>query len=492
MRPLARLLSPRKSTFSQPPFWSQTSEIWPTSSGERERIEANFEGYVQGAYKQNGIIFACILARMLVFSEARFTWRRFVKGRPTDVFGTPELALLERPWPNGTTGELLAHMEQDGSLAGNFYATKVGTGIETRLRRLRPDWVTIVTGSESDDPYALDAQPIAYIYEPRHTTRVKANPEVLLPGEVAHFSPIPDPTAQWRGMSWLTPIIEEIQADSAATRHKKKFFEHGAIPGLVITYEKDISKEAFEAFVAKFRATHEGADRAYKTLHLAGGVDAKAVGADVKHLDIKQVQGSGETRIAAAAGVHPVIVGLSEGLAGSSLNAGNFGAARRRFADGTIRPLWRTAAASLEVLVRKPDAATSLWYDDRDVPFLREDAKEEAEILNQEAITIKQLVDAGFDADRVIEAVAARDLRRLAGAHSGLFSVQLQPPGMVDAATNGNGNGAVNLEAIREALRKDDRAQLRRELDKARAPREFRVKRTREGWVEGIEEVAAK
>jgi hypothetical protein len=74
---------------------------------------------------------------------------------------------------------------------------------------------------------------------------------------------------------------------------------------------------------------HAGVANAYKTLYLTAGADATVVGKDLQQLDFKVVQGAGETRIAAAAGIHPVIVGLSEGLAGSSLNAGNFAAARR-------------------------------------------------------------------------------------------------------------------------------------------------------------------
>ena len=140
-------------------------------------------------------------------------------------------------------------------------------------------------------------------------------------------------------------------------------------------------------------------------------------------------------RIAAAAGVPPVWAGFSEGLAGSSLNQGNFSAARRRFADGTIRPLWRTAAAALsKPLVVQVPAAARLVVDPRDIAFLREDAKDAAEILRTNAETVARLVDAGYSPDAVVDAVRSGDLGRLRGTHSGLFSVQLQPAGA--ASTN--------------------------------------------------------
>jgi hypothetical protein len=89
-----------------------------------------------------------------------------------------------------------------------------------------------------------------------------------------------------------------------------------------------------------------------------------------------------------------------------------------------------------------------LWYDDRDIPFLREDVKDQAEIFARDAASARQLVDGGWKSDAVLDAVGAKDLSRLRGQHSGLFSVQLQPPGLIEApdsemeAVSSNGNGA--------------------------------------------------
>ena len=47
-----------------------------------ETIENDFGSYVQQAYKSNGVVFACMLTRLMVFSEARFQFRALRKGRP--------------------------------------------------------------------------------------------------------------------------------------------------------------------------------------------------------------------------------------------------------------------------------------------------------------------------------------------------------------------------------------------------------------------------
>src|SRR6185369_15236593 len=140
----------------------------------------------------------------------------------------------------------------------------------------------------------------------------------------------------------------------------------------------------------------------------------------------------------------PTIVGLSEGMQGSSLNAGNFGQARRLFAEGTLSTLWRNAAASMSTLV-PPPPGSELACDTRDVPFLREDQKDAAEIQQVKAQTIRSFIDAGFVPDSVVAAVDADDRSLL--VHSGLYSVQLQPLGMeqptsTDATTRPPLNGS--------------------------------------------------
>lgn len=389
-------------------------------SGDSEESGQLFEFFTQSAYKACGPVFAAMLARQMLFSEARFQWQRMDDGRPGDLFGTQELRLLERPWPNATTGDLLSRMIQDVDLAGNFFAVREGR----RLRRLRPDWVEIVL--TADPAQAVQSDIAGYLYRPGGVAAREDEVETFFPERMVHWAPIPDPEAQFRGMSWLSPVVDEFQSDKSATRHKKNFFGNGATLQTVMTLGESVTAAAFKEFVRAFKEAHQGVRNAYEPLFLGGGADAKIVGADMRQLDFRATQGAGETRIAAAAGMHPVILGLSEGLSGSSLNQGNFNAARRLTADKVLRPLWRSASGALETVLRVPRVAR-LWYDDRDISFLREDRKDQAEIQGSEAQTIRTLLDAGYEGESVKAAVIAQDWKLL--EHSGLFSVQLQPAG---------------------------------------------------------------
>lgn len=394
-----------------------------------QEISATLPGYM-AALRTCPPAFGAQMVRALVLSQARFAWRRF---RNRTTFGTSSLQVLERPWNNATTGQMLARMEWHAGLAGNAFVTRQ----PGRLRVLRPDWVAIVFGSNQepeDAATALDGEIIGYAYLNGGFAAAGRNDvHTLLPADVAHWSPLPDPENAELGMSWITPAIRDIQGDRAATDHKLAFFTNGATPNMVIKGIQAPDRQKFEAIVDMLEEAHAGVRNAYKTWYLTAGVDATVVGKDLQQVDFKATQGAGETRISVLSRVPAPLLGISEGLAGSSLNAGNFGMARRMFADTWVYPTLMDAAASLAPLVDPPrNPATGqpdseLWFDVTDMPLLREDAKDAAEIVQIQASTIAALVKEGFTADSATAAVMGQDMTLL--QHTGLVSVQLQPPG---------------------------------------------------------------
>jgi hypothetical protein len=436
------------NSFSYDGMYYPTGVNQTLVGGSTERAANNFAGLAQQAYGANGVVFACMLVRQLVFSSIRFRWQRLLDGKPSDTFGTTDLAILETPWVGGTTQDMLSRLIQDADLAGNAYWTRQGG----ELVRLRPDWVDIVVeprfidqGVDRDGQRLrgqLGWRKVGYLYT-EGGSQTGTDPVGLLSSEVAHFAPIPDPLSTFRGMSWLTPILREIQADQSMTRHQRKFFDNGATPNMIIKHGTGADENKVKRWKEQMEEKHAGVENAYKTLHLYPGADVTPVGANFQQIDFKAVRGGGETRIAAAAGVPPVIVGLSEGLAAATYS--NYGQARRRLADGTAHPLWQNAAGSMAPLVQMPKGGNvRLWYDASDVPFLREDEKDAADIQSTQAQTIRQLIDAGYTPESAVAAVEATDWRLL--QHTGLYSVQLQKPGadnptqgVPDDGTDGSG-----------------------------------------------------
>lgn len=304
--------------------WTYPGGVRQTLAGNgTEKAPNNFEGLVTQAYQANGIVFACMLARMMVFSTIRFQWQRILNGKPSDTFGNRDLSIFEEPWPGGTTQDLLTRLIQDADLAGNWYGyaestlATLGTQDPKReLVRLRPDWVQIVAvprrinaGAKRNLPNPDGGQvgwrKIGYLYtENGGGSQNEAVP--FLVDEIAHYAPIPDPLGAFIGMSWLTPVIREIAADQSMTRYKRRFMDNGASPNLVVRHFPGVpgsngnpglagaTEEAVESWIKKFDDKYSGIDRAGRTMHLYPGADVTVVGSNLKEIEFKVVQGAGE------------------------------------------------------------------------------------------------------------------------------------------------------------------------------------------------------
>ena len=152
------------------------------------------------------------------------------------------------------------------------------------------------------------------------------------------------------------------------------------------------------------------------------GADLTVVGKDMAGSAFDALQAAGETRIAAAAGVPPIVAGFREGLQASQI--GEYQQALRAFADLKMRPNWRSACAALAKLVPVPPGA-QLWYDTTDVSALQQGEKDRADTSFQQVQAINALVMQGFTPESAVAAVVAADMTLL--KHTGALSVQVQP-----------------------------------------------------------------
>ena len=379
-------------------------EMFPTWQNQRsEAAPSNFTGMVNQVYKRSGVVSACISARMMLYSEVRFTFRNL---RSKKTFGTDALTILERPWPNGTTGELLSRMEQDASLAGNAYIYRAAPD---RLQRLRPDLVEIMTNGR---------EVMGYIYFPdgKHGEGVP-----LLVEDVAHYTPMPDPERNWVGHSWVQTVLAEIVADRKMVAHQDKFYSNAATPNLFVKIEGQLTDDGRQRLRAEFDQRYGGWENAYKTIILDGGADMKAVGADFKQADFVATRAANENRIAQAAGVPPIIVGLQSGLENATYS--NYEQALKQFST-TLRSLWRASCDALTTITPVPRGA-ELWWDESEVSALQDNAKNRAEIRQLNAATLSSYLMSGFTPESAVQAVISDDVSAL--EHSGATSVQLIP-----------------------------------------------------------------
>jgi hypothetical protein len=331
----------------------------------------SFEGgYLLGTC---GPAHAVLDRRASIMGEARPTFQSYSNGKPTDLFSTRELEILKTPWVGGTWRQLVTICESDVAAGGNSYWIRRGAG----LIRLNPDRVTIVVGDFVIDGVKVGSQLLGYVVQEQGTPGV-----VFEPGQIAHYRPGVSVSEPFRGESWLASVASDASSDVELTKYKGNYLKNGAMPSLAVMYEPTIDMAQLEQFVPQFAAKFTGSLNAGKVMQ------------------------------------------------GSSLNAGNYTATRRLFGDAKIRPLLGSFCESFAPLVAVP-AGARLWYDDSGVSFFQEDVMDEAEIRSRNALTIESLIRGGFKPDVAARAVVTDDFSILESGHTGLFSVQLQPPGLV-------------------------------------------------------------
>ena len=379
-----------------------------------ESIGNDFLSYASIGYQGNGPVFAVLNARLRLFSEATFQYRNKVDKK---LWGDQSLQMLESPWPGGSTSDLLGRMIQDADLAGNAFIHRIN---DARLERLRPDWVRIISTYLTDPETGTEyREVVGYAY----TENGQGNPVFYPVDDVAHWSPIPDPLAPSRGMSWLTPVVREINADLAMSVHEQKFFENAATPNMLIRYAGKVDPTWMIKLRDQIQSNHGGVENSNKTLILDEGADVTVIGSQFKNMEFGKLREAGEVRIAAAGGTPPIVAGLQGGLDASTM--ANYAAAYRNFADSTMHPLWRGACAVLGKFVTT-QPGTELWFDTRDIPALRDSEELRQKGYAQLSIAVMNLVNAGYDPETVIAALAGGDMALL--KHTGLISVQLLKP----------------------------------------------------------------
>ncbi len=375
-------------------------------SPDKEAILPGVASAAHQAYGTNGVVFSAILARMSLFSECRFCFQRVADKK---LFTDARLGVLQEPWPDGTEGELLVRAEQDVSLAGNFYLWNAGD----RLVRWRPEWTTIISEITAAPGGGHYRRVIGYDHAPPKDAEPEyGEPQFAPAAEVVHWHPLPDPAAGFRGMSWLTPVIRDVRADSAMTGYKTKYLQNNASPSLLVKYAQKLQPATVDSIRERVHARYGGPDNAGGTLVLDQGADATVIGANLAQMDFSGVQAAGAERVLAAGNVPGVIVGL-EPLRGAGRG---YQESMRKFADLFGRPQWRSLCGALAKLTPGSDVdagAVRLWFDTADIAALQEGEQEKAQIGLVHAQGLLTLRQAGYTRDSAVRALVANDMSLL-------------------------------------------------------------------------------
>lgn len=394
------------------------------SGSSPDDVDENFVSYINQIHNRHGVVAAAVTTRGLLMSQVRFRFRD-----DSGALTKPrELSPLNRPGSR-TRSSLLSLLEIDASYSGTGVVVRRGN----ILYRLAPDKVSFVLGSDSEPAWngdtmvaPFDVVTVGILHNAGKDSSGRDLIESFSPGEFAVHAPEPDPLHPWRGTSWVTSVVRETLLDGQVTDHMGKYFEKAAVPGLVFVMDPKKTPGETSEYAKVVNENFAGAGNRFKNLFLGGGTDVKVVGSSIKDLGLNEITGVFENRVSVRSRIPASVLGTKEALSGSSLNAGNYGAARRLLADGWFTPTVDGLCEALESLVSVPDGQ-ELSFDPSRVLFLQEDQLDASQIKHTTAIAARQLVEAGYEPAAVAAYLNMPDL-----PHTGNVSVQLQPPGTGD------------------------------------------------------------
>jgi hypothetical protein len=406
--------------------------VVPTSVGSmgKEPIVPVGEGV---AIASNGFVMGLVMSRITLFAQTRFAWmRQGSNSNPVAAnrFTDTSLKPLDNP------AALLTRAEMDVAEAGNAFMVMGSNG---KIRNLIPRFVNIIIGldaspeevAKSGGAFAQhwDSEVIGYIYE-----APGMDAEFFAADEVGHYYYMLDPLARYRGMSYLRPVLKDVDVMNAETRYAIRYFENAATPNMALVFPSETSPQTIKLFADQFRPEYEGADRAFRTAFIGGGADVKLLGTSLKDLAMVDLNATEFAKLCAASGVPPMVATVVPGLEAAASYA-NYPQALRRFADFTVRYMWEMFTREVEKLLTRPPGAARLVIDISGVSALQADMLDEASVVQTKINSINNAVNSGFTPESAVAAVDNGDLTKL--VHTGFVSVQLIPPGMTSADASG-------------------------------------------------------
>ena len=198
----------------------------------------------------------------------------------------------------------------------------------------------------------------------------------LRPDEIIHFKSN-NPYTPYRGLSPLDAVSFEVKADYKASEFQEKFFENGAVPGFVLTTDKEdhTPLEELRRYSALWDQQHKGVSKSHKTAVLRGGMDFKVVGLSQREMDFMNSRVMTRDIVCETFRVPKTIFGATE-----ELNRATAEVQERIFWETAIQPLLLRIQYKLNSeFISLIDPTITAKFDFTRIPVLQNIYKEDIE-----------------------------------------------------------------------------------------------------------------
>jgi HK97 family phage portal protein len=349
--------------------WLRSNEIWEDHS------TSDLEAVAQTQL----VVYACVKKICLTAQEAPPRIGRDTEKGWEDMPDHPVQRLLKHPNPYMAYPEFQWHVIAHLQLTGvtHVWKWRNSLGQVTELWPVPTSWVTP----------KLDAAGRIAAYEMFQGDGKQTLP---VPARDVVRMIYPDPTNLLTGLGPLQAALKDVQTDSAREDYIVEMMENAKTPGTIFKQPESWSPEQKDEIRAIF-ASGLGKGKRGRTLFLEGEGASVEQGVPLKDMDWPGLSMLSETRICAAFGVPPILVGLRSGLQTATYS--NYEQAIKAFLQGTMVPTWTMLDTGLTrgLLTDElePDEALEVYHDTEVVAALQEDR-------DKRAVRVVQLYHAGL------------------------------------------------------------------------------------------------
>lgn len=326
-------------------------------------IETKFFTLAKEGYAQNAAVYGCLrLLSNSIPEPPLVVYLQDSQGEKTQVpYQDPVNQLLLRPNELMTQYEMVELTAIHLGIVGrsHWWKERAIDGTIISLWPLRPDRVgPIYSTSEAEGEKVL----WGWSY--------------LVPGE-AHYVPIarsevltynlPDPAGETggiiEGLGPLQAVANEVAADNEATKFVGSVLANYGQPGWAIRLKRQIRDEneakiVKDGFMDEFGGTNRG-----RPMLLDADAELEKLSFTLTELEFPNLRMIAESRIAAAFGVPPILIGLFVGLKHAASRA-NIEQSREIFTETTCTAWWRRIQSWITLdVAREFDPAYVVEFD---------------------------------------------------------------------------------------------------------------------------------
>lgn len=299
--------------------------------------------------KSHPIVRACIYEIATTIAEPQLRIGREVDGEFVENENDEHIALLEYPNLDHTGNQLIQFIAASLAVHGIAYIQKyrgaMNTGRVTGLYYWPACWVAEQTTVEGS-------------YGPVDGYNVNGHAGIVAPEDMIRIW-IPSVDHPWKPSSPLASAYNDIRMDQESANYHAEIINNLAACGIAINVGQrvtpDQKRDAELSIASKFGRSNRGKPYVYG----GDGADVKMI-SPLSDLDWPGVSSACETRICAALGVPPIIIGARAGLDRATYS--NYELALKSYYSETARPLWVAIADALTRSLLRAEGITDLEF----------------------------------------------------------------------------------------------------------------------------------